>query len=435
MLALALPVVGSSVLERLVGLVDVFLVGGLGSSAIAAVGASQLLIFCLSSVVAALPVGTLVVTAQLWGAGRRDEAAAGARRVLAVAAIVGCVAGAAGALFGSHAVALLGASPDVVALSGPYLRIVFLAFPLTLLVAMLSSMLQGTGDTKTPLYVTALMNLVHVAIAYPAIYGVWGFPRWGVEGAAIAVAAANAVGVVLLAGLAFRRGILRAGGGRAFVRAVMRVGLPVSVDRTLQQTAQLVFAAVVITYGTTAYAAHQVGLAIEALSFLPGVGFALAAATAVGQSLGANDLRRARRQNLEANRLAVTVMAAMGLVFFFFPYLLLRLLTSEAAVIELGTLFLQIVAVLQVPLAITMVVSGSLKGAGDTRFLLMVTIAGAWGVRVPLALLFAYGLHLPLGAVWSLMIADWVVRMIMVLRRYRSERWQNRAVLWQAKPD
>lgn len=435
MFALALPVVATSVLDRLVGLVDVFLVGGLGAPAIAAVGASQLLIFCLSSLVAALPVGVLVVTAQLWGAGRHADAAKGALRALTVAAIVGCIAGAIGAAFGDRAVGLLGAAPDVVALSGPYLRVVFLAFPLTLLVMMFSSMLQGTGDTKTPLYVTILMNVVHIAIAYPAIYGVWGLPQWGVEGAAFAVAGSQAVGAALLGWLAYRRGIVQAGGGRAFVGAVLRVGLPVSVDRTLQQAAQLVFAAVVISYGTTAYAAHQVGLAIEALSFLPGVGFALAAATAVGQSLGANNIHQARRQNLEASRLAIMVMAAMGLVFFFFPYALLRLLTSDAAVIELGTLFLQIVAILQVPLAVTMVVSGSLKGAGDTRFLLMVTMAGAWGVRVPLAVLFAYGLHLSLGAVWTLMIADWVVRMVLVLGRYRSERWRDRDVLWQAGAD
>ncbi|MBI3607565.1 MAG: MATE family efflux transporter, partial [Nitrospirae bacterium] len=137
---------------------------------------------------------------------------------------------------------------------------------------------------------------------------------------------------------------------------------------------------------------------------------------------------------LEANRLAVAVMAAMGVVFFFFPYVLLRGFTDDPAVIDLGTLFLQIVAVLQVPLAITMVLSGSLKGAGDTRFLLVVTVFGAWAVRVPLALFFGYGLHLPLGAVWGVMVVDWVVRMALVLARYRSERWRGKGVLWQAVP-
>jgi putative MATE family efflux protein len=373
-----------------------------------------------------------VVVAQLWGAGRRLEAAAGARRVLGIGAVVGVVFGGMGMLWGADAVIVLGASPEVVSLAQPYLRIVFLAFPLMFLVTILSGILQGAGDTKSPLYVTALMNAIHVAIAYPTIYGAWGMPRWELEGAAVAVAISHLAGAAWLLILVSRRGLLARGRSEHFVRAVARVGAPVSVDRTLQHASQLVFANVVLLYGTAAYAAHQVGLAIEALSFLPGAGFALAAETAVGRSLGANNVARARLQSREANRMAVLTMATMGALFYFFPYVLLRSFTSDETVIELGTLFLKIVALLQIPLAVTMVLSGALKGAGDTRFLLLSTVAGAWGVRVPLALVFAYGLHWPLGAVWSIMLADWMVRLILVLVRYRSEAWRSQKVLWRA---
>lgn len=431
MLALALPVVASSLLERAVVIVDVFLVGGLGATAIAAAGASQLLVLALVSVVSGLPSGTLVVIAQLWGAGRVSEAAAGARRVLGLAVTIGSAVGAVGILWGADAVVVLGAAPEVVHLAQPYLRIVFLAFPLMLLVTMLSGILQGTGDTKSPLYVTAVMNVIHIAIAYPLIYGRWGLPRWELEGAAVAVAVSSLVGSAWLIVLVHRRGLLKRGRSEHFVRAVARVGAPVSIDRTLQHASQLVFAKVVLLYGTAAYAAHQVGLAIEALSFLPGAGFALAAETAFGRSLGANNVARARIQHLEANRMAVLTMTAMGAVFYFFPYVLMRSFTNDQTVIELGTLFLKIVALLQIPLAITMVLSGALKGAGDTRFLLLSTVVGAWGVRVPLALLFAYGLHVPLGAVWSIMLADWIVRMLLVLGRYRSGAWRSQRVLWR----
>jgi putative MATE family efflux protein len=431
MFALAMPVVASSLLERAVVIIDVFLVGGLGAAAIAAAGASQLLVLALVSVVSGLPAGTVVVVAQLWGAGRRAEAAAGARRVVVLGAAVGCGVGALGMWGGADAVVLLGAAPDVVALAQPYLRIVFLAFPFMFLVTILSGVLQGTGDTKSPLYVTVVMNVIHVAIAYPTIYGRWGLPRWELEGAAVAVAVSTLVGSLWLLALVYRRGLLARGRSEHFARAVVRVGAPVSVDRTLQHASQLVFANVVLLYGTAAYAAHQVGLAIEALSFLPGAGFALAAETAFGRSLGANNLARARIQSLEANRLAVLTMAAIGALFYFFPYVLLRAFTSDQSVIELGTLFLKIVALLQIPLAITMVLSGVLKGAGDTRFLLLSTLAGAWGVRVPLALLFSYGLHLPLGVVWSIMLADWMVRLALVVVRYRSGAWRARQVLWR----
>jgi len=179
-----------------------------------------------------------------------------------------------------------------------------------------------------------------------------------------------------------------------------------------------------LLYGTVSYAAHQVGLSIESLSFLPGYGFAIAAATMVGQSIGAGKYTRAKLENWEANRLATAIMSLMGLVFFFFPYALLRAFTSDEAVIELGTLFLKIVALLQVPLALTMVLAGSLRGAGDTHFIMVATTVGMWVVRVPLALLAGVWLHLGIYYVWLAMIADWTLRMVLMLWRYRSERWR-----------
>jgi Na+-driven multidrug efflux pump len=178
-----------------------------------------------------------------------------------------------------------------------------------------------------------------------------------------------------------------------------------------------------------AYSAHQLVLSIDALSYLQGVAFSIAAASTVGKSVGARKYKLARLKNWEANRIAVVIMACMGLIFFFFPYLLLRIFTRDPEVIRLGTFFLKIVAIMQVPLAITMVLEGSLKGAGDTRFLLLVTFAGMWMVRVPLSSLFSYGLGLPLVFVWAVMVIDWFTRMTILLFRYRSERWQRAKVI------
>jgi Na+-driven multidrug efflux pump len=118
-------------------------------------------------------------------------------------------------------------------------------------------------------------------------------------------------------------------------------------------------------------------------------------------------------------------MAAMGIIFFFFPYALMRGFTQDEAVVQLGTQFLRIVAVLQIPLALTMVLAGSLRGAGDTRFIMWTTTAGMWGVRVPLAFFLGVWLELGVYYVWTAMIADWTVRMGLLLWRYQSERWRQ----------
>jgi putative MATE family efflux protein len=312
----------------------------------------------------------------------------------------------------------------VLGLANDYIKIIFAVFGFTALVNILCNILYGTGDTRTPLLVVVLINILHIVIAYPLIYGHWGAPRLGLIGAAIAIGISEGVGMLILLGVLYHRGIIHAGRfNLALLREVIRIGLPVFGDRALQQAGQTLYLKMIMLYGTTAYAAHQVGLSIEALSFMPGYGFSIAVTTAVGQSLGANQRDRANLINWEANRFAVMLMAGMGMVFFFFPYLLLRLFTSDLEVIRLGTQFLIIVAILQVPLAITMVLSGSLKGAGDTRYLLFTTIVGSWLVRVPLAYLFSVVLGLSLPFVWSIMVVDWVVRMVLLLIRYRSNRW------------
>jgi Na+-driven multidrug efflux pump len=151
----------------------------------------------------------------------------------------------------------------------------------------------------------------------------------------------------------------------------------------------------------------------------------------VGQSIGAGKYTRAKLENWEANRIAIVIMACMGLVFFFFPYALLRAFTTDDAVIELGTTFLKIVALLQVPLALTMVLAGSLRGAGDTRFIMGATMIGMWGVRVPLALIAALWMRQSVFYIWAAMIADWTVRMGLLLWRYQSERWRQIQVIRQ----
>jgi len=152
----------------------------------------------------------------------------------------------------------------------------------------------------------------------------------------------------------------------------------------------MMYLKVIMLYGTVAYAAHQVGLAIESLSFLPGLGISMAATTMVGQRLGANQPHHATIAHREASRLAILLMTGMGFLFFFAPYPLLRIFTDDQAVIQMGASFLKIVAFLQIPLAIALVLAGSLKGAGDTTFLIWTTLVGTWLIRVPFAWLIAF---------------------------------------------
>jgi putative MATE family efflux protein len=427
MFSLAVPVVLSSFLQRSVGIVDIFLVGGLGASAIAAVGVAQITVFMVMSISWGINVGVTVLVSQLWGADRKDEAGRAAYQAMLLAGVAAVVIMVIGHLVGWKVAALLGANEEVQRILYDYSKIIFTFIVFTISLNVLSGIMHGTGDTRTPLYATLIVNILHVAVAYPLIYGKWGFPAMGVKGAAIAIAVSECLGVAFLFTRSLERRyiVMSRDLDMKLTKMTIRLGWPILVDRFLQNAGSMVFAKVILLYGTTVYAAHQVGLAVEAISFMPGYGIAVAAATMVGQNLGAGRPDEARVSAFEANRLAVILMSSMALLFFFFPYVLLRGFTDDPGVIEYGILYMKIVAFAQVPLAITMVLAGSLRGAGDTGFIMFATIAGMWFVRIPVTALLATVFHAPIHYVWSVMIVDWLIRMSLLLWRYRQQRWER----------
>lgn len=425
MFSLAVPVVLSSFLQRSVGIVDIFLVGGLGASAIAAVGVAQIMVFVVMSASWGINVGVTVLVSQLWGADRKEEAGKAAYQAMLIALLAAIVITLVGHLAGWKVAGLLGANEQVQQILYSYSKIIFTFILFTISINVLSGIMHGAGDTRTPLYAVLIVNILHVVVAYPLIYGKLGLPALGVKGAAIAIAVSECLGAAFLFARSLKRRYIVPSRKLEMRLTTMtiKLGWPIFVDRLLQNAGSMVFAKVILLYGTAVYAAHQVGLAIEAISFMPGYGIAVAAATMVGQNLGAGRPADARLSAYEANRLAVILMAGMGFVFFFFPYVLLRLFTNDPDVIRYGILYMKIVAFAQVPLAITMVLTGSLRGAGDTGFIMFATLAGMWLVRLPVTALLATVFHAPIRYVWSVMIVDWLVRMGLLSWRYRKERW------------
>lgn len=417
--SLSLPVLLSALFQRLVSIIDIFMVGGLGAAAIAAVGLAQFLIFVAMTVFWGLATGTTVVIAHLHGAGRAEDA----RKAAAVAAIACLVMITAATLlglgYGSRLALLLGAGEDIMAHADDYIRLVFLYFGFTAGLNILSAIMHGRGDTRTPMTAIMLVNILHVLIAWPLIYGKFGLPRLGVIGAAYAINASEAVGFCYLLYRTLRLGALKFGRpdwqlwGR-----IWRVGYPVALERVAQQTGQMLYSKFILGFGTVAYAAHQVGLSIESLSFMPGAGMGIAAATLMGQSLGAKKYRQARMGHREAMRLAILVMGTMMLLFLLLPGQLMGLFTSDAAVIREGIVFLRLVALAQIPLALSFVYAGSLRGTGDTFYVFLSTLLTMWGVRVVLAWLAADVFQLSLYFVWGVFVIDWWVRAAVFAWRY-----------------
>jgi putative MATE family efflux protein len=209
------------------------------------------------------------------------------------------------------------------------------------------------------------------------------------------------------------------------IRRILHVGLPTGMEQILFRSGHMVYARMLAELGTIAYAANQVAMNALSISFMPGFGFALAATTLVGQGLGARDPEGAQRRGYTAYRLGAGLMTVMGTIVVLFPEQLIGFFTEEAGVIAVGSQPLRLVGLVQPLLAAAMVFAGGLRGAGDTRYPMVITGACIWGLRVPLAYLFGLVMGWGLLGAWSAMAIDFGLRGVLNFLRFRSGGWKT----------
>lgn len=438
-LKLALPAVGEQFLNLLVGLVDTFLVGhlalsaarelGYGSAqALAAVGLSSYVVWAATTLFIAVAVAATALIARATGAKNPEEAQSALRQSLLLGAMMGLLALVVIRIFAGPILRLLGAPPDVYPLGVAFLRITALSMPLAGLLFIGNAALRGAGDTRTPLLVMFVVNGLNMLVAWVLVNGRWGFPMLGVEGTAYGAAIGRSAGGLLVIAMLIRgRGHLKLDRlpwpNPTMLKRLVRVGLPSGAEQLAFQGALMLFARLVTGLGTVAFAAHNTVLMIESISFLPGLGFAAAATTLVGQGLGAEDAKQARWNGNEAFRQAVIFMAMMGLAFVLVPQWFLSLLVDDPQVIAAGVVPLRTVGLIQPLLAASFVFSGALRGAGDTRFPLWIKLISPWLLRLPLALLLIPWIGLT-GA-WIALSSDLALQGLLSWWRFRGSRWEH----------
>src|SRR5262245_39117820 len=335
-LLLALPAVGEQVLNTFVGLADTFFVGHLSSAAaallgytsaaaLAGVGLANQMVWLVTVFFMAVSVGSTALIARAKGARDSETGNRVVRQSLLVGLIMGLLATLLGILFAQPALLLLGAGPDVLPRGVTFLRIAAITFAPAALLFIGTAALRGAGDTRTPLYVMFGVNVVNILCSWLLVNGNLGAPTLGVAGSAIGAAVARGGGGLVLMGLLLRgrSGLklsldLRPDWG--MLRRIMRIGAPSGGELLVFQGALLIFVRFVTSLGTVAYAAHNVVLNIESLSFLPGMGYAIAATALAGQGLGAGRPNEAEASVYESLRQGGLMMTALGLVMILFPH-------------------------------------------------------------------------------------------------------------------
>ena len=428
MLTMGLAALGNMVDRAMIGWLD----GGANAAqALAGAAYATQFFFLIQSSLFAVGLACVAVMARSIGAGRTNRARATLAAALQIA--LGVTVVMAGAFFAlaPQGLAALGASPDVVATALPYLYCLLSSSTLLAFSLIIDSGLRANQDTLTPMRVAAGVSAVKLVGNAVLIYGWFGLPALGLTGAGVATLLSQGVGVALFAAALRRQPrespvrIVRRDWARARVlrRDVVRIALPGVAERMVMSAAQMGFFAILgHYYGTTAVAVYAVGVPLMSLTWLPGQGYAQAAASLVGHALGASDPARAVRVGWSAAGLALLTALALGVPVSFGRESLAALFTGDAGVIAALGPFLLVLAATQPFLQVHFTLAGVHRGAGDTWTpLAAATVSN--GIRLALAGAAAAWLELSVVWVWAAIFADHCSRAGLLLIAFRRGRW------------
>jgi putative MATE family efflux protein len=430
------PALVELALATLVQMVDMIMVGRVGPEAVAAVGLTNQLVFFALSGFLALNVGTTALVARFIGAGDPKAANETARQGFILNLTLGFVVSIIGYMLSERFLVWMGAAPEVLERGGLlYARSIFFGMTFMTVSMGLIAVMRGAGDTRTPMTINIVANLVNVVGNYSLIYGKFGLPRLGVFGAGISTSISRAVTAILAVYVVYRGDKvikLSIGDNYKFnmdiIKRIVNVGIPAALEQFIFRAGIISFVRIVAGLGTKVYAAHQISLNILSLSFMPGQAFGIAATTLVGQELGAERPHMAEECAAETRRLGILVSGIMAAGFFFLGPWIIRLYTPDEEIVALGALALKIIAVVQPAQSTQFILSGALRGAGDTRWPLYASVAGIWGVRVALGYLFVKVLGYGLIGAWVAMALDQCVRSVVIYGRFTSGKWKTTKV-------
>lgn len=431
--ALAAPAIFENLMFSLVFFTDTLIVGWLENEIyLAGVALSSLIMFWSNAPIQGISIATTSIVSRTWGEKDFDEARHYAGHALALTFIATGIILIIGLAFAPHLITLLRARPEVVPSATKYLRIVLFSSALGIPLMVSNAVIRAKGDTATPMFITFAMNIINIISSIVLAFGIGPFPRMELYGVAMGtVLARNIGGFLSLAVLTTQnRGIhLRLGDlirlSRRKIARIWHVAYPAVAERTLNSTSYAFFMGMVASLGTTVLAAHEIALNVESLAFMPSFGMSVAVTTIIGQAVGSGRGRIGEVTVKRAILFTMVMMLALGILFVLFAPVGVRVFRATPEVLRLSGLALQIAALEMPMFALTFIIMGALRGAGDTRSPMYINIASITFVRLTFTWLFAFALGWGLVGVWLACAMDWSARSAGLWLVFRKGVWKQ----------
>ncbi len=430
---IAWPAFMEFILTQLVSMVDMIMVGQLGPWAISAVGLTSQPKFLLMAAFMSMNVGATALIARYKGEGDDKKTNMVLRQALLITFVLSAITSGIGFIFSEPIIRFMGAE-DAQTLNAAtgYLQIQMLGFVILALTSTITAALRGIGNSKTAMIYNTAANVFNVIFNYLLIYGHFGFPRMEVMGASLATVIGQCVAfilasIVILRGnnylhLRFKDGFMPQW---KVIKSIFRIGIPSMVEQLLLRMGHITYTRAVASLGNLAFATHNICTNIQSMSFMNGRAFAVSATSLVGQSLGKKRPDMAQAYSRYTRRIGMTISIMMGLSFWVFRKPIISMYTDDASVLALGGQILAFVAFAQPFQSSQFILSGALRGAGDTRAIAVIIFFTVLLIRPGLAMLAIYVLDWGLHGAWLGFVVDQMIRSLLVLLRFNSGKWKR----------
>ena len=427
-LYLAIPAVGEMTLYMMIWIFDTMMIGKYGGQlAVSSVGLSTEIIYSFFNIIIAVGVSTALTSLISRAIGSKDykKAETIANAGIKIAVVLAFIFFSLLFFVPGKILNLAGATKEMLPLATRYAKISSFSFFLLTISSTTNGIFRGVKDTKTSLYVAGSINIVNLFLDYVLIFGNLGFPEWGITGAAVATVAGNFIGILLqwsrLKKLPFKISLFSYV-SKKDIWEIIRFAVPSGLQEANFSLSRLLGLTFILSLGTTAFAANQIGIAIEAISTMPGWGVAIACTALVGHSIGENKANKSQEYTLYSIIIASIFMGVLAFFFFFIPKTLISFFINkqEIDVIRIGAICLQVAAFEQIPIAFVTVLGSYFKGIGNPKIPFYVSFFTNWFLRIPVAFYLISILKLPVHIFWIITTFQWLLESIVLYYLYRK---------------
>ena len=425
---ITLPAVFDLLAQTLIMALDMKMVSSLGPSAISSVGVGTAGMYALIPALIAVATGTTALLSRAYGADNKLDGKKAFAQSFFIAVPLGIFLTIIFLLFSEQIINLVGNAKDMNLKDAIlYQNMTVIGFPFLGVSIATFYAFRAMGENKIPMIGNTLALVLKIILNFLLVY----LFKWGIFGAALSTTLTRLFSAIFSIYLVFwskKNWISLELKDLKFdyftSKRILKVGIPAAVEQLGLRIGMLIFEMMVISLGNLSYAAHKIALTAESISFNLGFAFSFAASALVGQELGKGSSQKALKDGYICTIIAMMVMSTFGLLFFIIPQFLVSLFTKDKDVIELATMALKIVSICQPFSGASMVLAGALRGAGDTKSVLLITYLGIFLIRIPITYLFLDVLNFGLAGAWIVMTIDLAIRSSLAFYIFRRGKWK-----------